>query len=113
MDCPHRIPPSGTPATHHKPHKGHHARSSSRHLCKDRDRWSQSRSQSHFEDIAAQVTREATLDHNTGINAATTGGPHDDLAQPTEDTATDLAVTHHTGHIQDHSNIKALQVINP
>ena len=24
MDCPHRIPPSGTPVTHHKPHKSHH-----------------------------------------------------------------------------------------
>ena len=27
--------------------------------------------------------------------------------------ATDLAMTHHTGHIADHLNIKALQVIDP
>ena len=40
MDCPHRIPPSGTPSKHHhsKPHKSHHARSSSRHCHEDRDR---------------------------------------------------------------------------
>ena len=38
MDCPHRIPPLGTLATHHKPHKSHHARSSLRHHCDHRDR---------------------------------------------------------------------------
>ena len=56
---------------------------------------------------------DATLDDNTGIDVATTGAFHDDLAQLTEDTATDLSLTHHTGHITDHPNIKALQVINP
>ena len=69
-----------------------------------------------FEDIGAQVIMisiEATLDHNTGIDAATTGAAHDDLAQPTEDTATDLTVTHHTGCITDHPNIKACQFTNP
>ena len=38
MDCPHRIPPSGTPMTHHKSHKSHHARSNLRHHLEDRDR---------------------------------------------------------------------------
>ena len=40
MDCPHKILPSGTPAKHHqsKPHKSHHARSSSRHHYDYRDR---------------------------------------------------------------------------
>ena len=69
-----------------------------------------------FKDIAAQVIViciEATLDHDTWIDAATTGATHDDLTQPTEDTATDLAMTHHIIHITDHPNIKALQVINP
>ena len=48
MDCPHRIPPSGTPATHHKSHKGHYARVSLRHHHEDQDMQSQSRSQSHY-----------------------------------------------------------------
>ena len=50
MDCPHRIPPLGTPVKHHqlKLHKSHHTRSSSRHHHEDRDRQSRSRSQSHF-----------------------------------------------------------------
>ena len=38
MDCPHRIPPSGTPVTHHKPHRSHHARLSLRHHHDNRDR---------------------------------------------------------------------------
>ena len=40
MDCPHRILPSGTPMSHHKPHRSHHARLSLRHHCEDRDRQS-------------------------------------------------------------------------
>ena len=50
VDCPDRLPPSGTPSNHHqpKPHRSHHARSSSQHHCEDRDRQSRSRSQSHF-----------------------------------------------------------------
>ena len=40
MDCPHRIPPSATPGTHHKPHRSHHARLSSRHHHYERDRQS-------------------------------------------------------------------------
>ena len=50
MDCPHKIPPLGTPAKHHqsKPHKDYHARSSSRHCHKNRDRQSCSRSQPCF-----------------------------------------------------------------
>ena len=69
-----------------------------------------------FEDIAAQVITihiETTLDHNTRIDTTTTGATHDDLTQPTEETATDLAMAHCTGHIANHTNIIALQVINP
>ena len=67
-------------------------------------------------DITARVIMihiEATLDHNTGIDAATTGAVHDDLIQPTEDATTHLTVTLHTGHIADHPNIKAPHVIDP
>ena len=38
MDCSHKIPPSGTPAAYHKPHRNHHARLSSGHHHADRDR---------------------------------------------------------------------------
>ena len=67
-------------------------------------------------DIAVQVIMictEATLGHNTGINAATTEIAHDDPTHATEGTVTDLNVTHHINHITDHPNIKVLQVINP
>ena len=56
---------------------------------------------------------EVTLDHNTGIDATTTQTAHDDLTHPTEDAATDLAMTDHTSHITDHANIKALKIIDP
>ena len=56
---------------------------------------------------------EASLDCSTEIDATTTGAIHSDLIQPTEDAATDLAMTLHTGHITDHPNIKALQIIDP
>ena len=55
----------------------------------------------------------STLDCNIGIDAATTGAVHYNLTQPTEDTATDLAMTHHISHMTSHPNIKALQVIDP
>ena len=47
------------------------------------------------------------------IDTTITEAAHDDLAQPTEDTATDLTVTHLTDHIAGHSNIEALPLINP
>ena len=69
-----------------------------------------------FKDIAARVIAipiEATLDHNTGIDAATTGADHDDLTQHIEATAIDLTATHHIVHIAHHPHIEVLQVINP
>ena len=68
------------------------------------------------EDIAAQVVTiciETTLDQHIRINAVTTEAPSSGLTQPTEDTATDLTVTHCTGHIADHPHIAALGVIDP
>ena len=56
---------------------------------------------------------EASLDHNTRIDAITTEAAHDDLTQPTEDTATDLTMTHCTSHIADRLHITALWVIDP
>ena len=51
---------------------------------------------------------EATLDHNTGIDAATIGAAHYDLTQSTEATGTDHTMTHCTSHITDHPHIEAL-----
>ena len=59
------------------------------------------------------IHRGATLDHNTQIDASTTETAHDDLTQPTDDTATDLTMTQHTSHMADHPHITALWVINP
>ena len=67
-------------------------------------------------DTTAWVTAvhiETTLDHNTGIDTATTEAAHNDHIQPTEDTATELTMTHHTSYIADHPHITALQVIDP
>ena len=49
MDCPYRIPPSSTPACHHRPksHSSHLTRSTSHHHHEDRYRCSWSRCQSH------------------------------------------------------------------
>ena len=67
------------------------------------------------ESIAAQVITisiQATLDDNTGIDTAITGAAHNDLAPPIEDTAINLAMTHHIDHITDHPHIEDLQVID-
>ena len=48
MDCLHKIPPSGTPAQHHKAHRNCHARLSSKHGQEDRERRDRSRSQSTY-----------------------------------------------------------------
>ena len=39
---------------------------------------------------------EATLDHNTRIDAATTEAAHNDLTPPIEATAINIAATHHS-----------------
>ena len=69
-----------------------------------------------FKDIKAQaimICMETTLDYNTGIDAAITEAPHDNLTQLTEDAATHLTMIHHTNHITDHPNIETLCVIDP
>ena len=69
-----------------------------------------------FDDITAQVIMipiEAALDHNSGIDAATTGAAHDNLTPPIEAIAIDLAMTYLIDHIADHSYMEALKVISP
>ena len=48
MDYPHKIPPSGTLAPHHKAHGYHHTRWSSWHHQEDWERRNKSRSQSRY-----------------------------------------------------------------
>ena len=86
-----------------------------KHHCDDRDK----DDPDHIfttEIIAAQVTAipiEATPDHNTGVDAATTGAAHDNLTPPIVATPIDLATKHHTDHLAGQAHIEALQVINP
>ena len=116
MVCPHRIPPSRTPVMHHKLHKSHHTRLNLKHHDEDWNKWSKSRSQSHYRrhcssshhDSHRGHSRSQHWDRHSHYRAV-----HNNLAQPTEDTATDLVMTHHTSHITDHHNILALQVISP
>ena len=49
---------------------------------------------------------EATLDHNTRIDAATVGAAHNNLAQPLGATAIDLTATHYIDHITDYHTQK-------
>ena len=71
MGCLHRIPPSGTPAHHHRlqsQHR-HHNRSTSCHHHNDRYRCSRSRSHPIIEDTTAKVTMtptEAVPGHTIG-----------------------------------------------
>ena len=56
---------------------------------------------------------EAALNHNTGKGTVITGAAHNDLTQPTEDTATYRTMTLLSSHIAGDSNTEGLQVINP
>ena len=69
-----------------------------------------------FKNITAQVIMiltEATEGHNTGIDMATIGAPHNDCTAPIEATAINLTMKHHIDHVADHSYIEVLQLIDP
>ena len=59
------------------------------------------------------IYEKANIDHITKIDTAITEAAHGDLSAPTEDRATDLAMTHLTDHITDHLRTEFFQVINP
>ena len=117
MDCPHKIPSSGTLVTHHKCHRSHNARSSLRqdHVKTETGKANPDHSLI-FEGIAAQaimICIEAALDHNTEIDVAITEAVHNNLAPTIKDTATDLTMTPLINHIIDHPNTEALQATDP
>ena len=109
MDCPHRIPPSGTPAHHHRPksHNRHHTRSTSWHHPEDRYRCSRSRSKSHpcrYHSRSCHDSYRGCSGHTMGTADAITGALHDTHTQmPIHITLT------RTLHIEDHLLIGALQ----
>ena len=101
MDCPRRIPPSGTPVPHHKAHRNCHTRLSSMHHWTNWERRDWSRSQTSTANIitpAIVTCTKATPDHNNRTGTATIEAAQDDPIQHTEDTVRGPAMTHHTGH---------------
>ena len=66
MDCLHRIPPSGTPAHHHRSHSQdrHPNRSTSCHCHEDRYKHSRSRSQSHHQKYHSQSHHNSYRGHS-------------------------------------------------
>ena len=64
MDCPCKIPPSRTPATHHKAHKGHHARWSARYHLENQERWNQSSSQSYYQRHCSWIHPDSHRGHS-------------------------------------------------
>ena len=59
---------------------------------------------------AIMIHTEASLDHNTGKDTVTTKAAPNNLTQPTEDTAIDLAMTHHTSRIIHTSHLFRLLI---
>ena len=108
MDCPHKIPPSGTPAKDYqsKLHKGHHVRSSLRHHYEDREGKAIQGLSHILIDTTAQIVRipiDVILDHNIRILAIITGVAHDTQILHTGVIAINFTVTlnidHTTGHL--------------
>ena len=104
MDCPDKIPPSGTPAHHRSNTTNRHDRSSSRHHshtrcshhdCNDRPRFSHSQSHSHYNGYRS-------TSHHDSLEAAP-GHPtdlHDIVSHTTEAQAhTTTAMTCHTADL--------------
>ena len=112
MDCSHKIPPLQTPAKHHqsKLHKGHHARSSSRHFYEDRDRKSHSRSQPCFHRHCSSSHQDSYGGHPRSQHrdiAIITGVAHTPQIPHTGDIAINLTATLHIDHTSDHLHTEA------
>ena len=58
---------------------------------------------------AIMTCTEAALDHDKGMGTATIEAAQDNPIQHTNDTVTDLAMTHHTGHTANHPHTTANQ----
>ena len=116
MDCPHRIPPSGTPVKHHwpKPHRSYHARSSSRHHHEDRDGQSCSRSQSHFHRHHSSSHHDSYRGHSRSWHQDNHSHPRSS-SQCSHSTYRDYShqSRHHTDLITDHQCMEVPQLTTP
>ena len=108
MDCPNKIPPSGTSANHYqpRPHRSHHARSSSRHCYEERE-MSQPHHHRHCSSNCHDPYIEAALDHDIGIIAIITGVAHNAPIPHTGVIAIDHTMTLHIDHTTDHPHTEA------
>ena len=108
MDCPHKIPPSGTPANHHKLPEVIMSGQVQDITVKRETGEANPDHHLIFKDITAQVIAihaEHGQGYNTGINAATTGTAHTNHTSPIEPTAMNLPAAHHIDHITDQPHI--------
>ena len=100
MDCPHKIPPSGTPVIHHKLAKELTMPDPVQDITMKTGTDKANPDHTHiFKNIAPQVITiltEAAQGHNTRIDIATTGAAHDDHAPAIE--ATPIDSHHDTPH---------------
>ena len=109
MDCPHRMPPSGTPVHHHRSHSQHRypTRSTSCHHHEDRYKCSRSRSQSHHQRYHSQSHHDST----EAILVCTTGAT-DNITEVIHDAHTQILISTvltMTLHIEGHLHIGAHQ----
>ena len=112
MDIPHRIPPSGTQAPHHKAHKNSYTRSSYRHHWEtEKEETSPDHSLDTADTIAPAIMTciEAAPDHNNRTGSATIEAAQDDPIQHTEDTVIGPTMTHHTRHTTNPQHTTAHQ----
>ena len=106
MDCHHRIPPSGTPAPHHKAHRNRKMIETETDKALDTTRKTKKEetSPNHSLDIAdttapaIMTCTEAAPYHNNGTGSAAIEAAQDDPIQHTEDTVAGPTITHHIGH---------------
>ena len=110
MDCPHRIPPSGTPACHHRP-KYHSAATLDQTHTTVRKTGKDAVGLDHnpiLTDITAKVTMTPTgavPGHTTGITDVFTGVVHDAHTQTLIHIILSMTL-----HITDHLPTEALQL---
>ena len=115
MDCSNKIPPSSTPAQHHKTHKTAtpgQAPDTTKNIKTGETGPDHSIGKADIAAPAVVTCTEATPDHNKATGTATIEAAQGNPIQHTKATAAEPTMIHHTGHITDHSHTAAPQVTN-